>query len=314
MSLNLTAADEGNLTGVDEGVYFVVSSVVSVCMFSFVVLPALILCLLCVLALIFVKDIKRKITILLINIFAAELCNWFSYTIYYLGFPARIVQPGEYSCHLFTSLTIIVAVQKFTAGALYAVMVYIFIKHGERKIKWYLIAPFIAVSWIVVVCTVGITPFLSEFGTENRNGFCTADAQTNLFPGVAGIVISTSIVSICVTVVFCILTFVYIKKNTLEGSVGIKKAVAKILLYISISTILSLIGNVTPLIIPVIAEVFALSDPITLTALNHLLRFFFVLPSFANPIAALVFLKPLHTAMKQMYRKFICAYHKPNMN
>ena len=112
-----------NLTGFDEEVYFTVSSIVTVSLFLILVRPPLILCMLCVLALIFVTDVNRKIAVLLINLLAVEICNWLSNGVYYLGFPARIAHlPGDYSCQFIISSFTVVGLQKFTAGALYAVM------------------------------------------------------------------------------------------------------------------------------------------------------------------------------------------------
>ncbi len=86
--------------------YFVASTVVNVSLFAFFIRSPLILCLLCVLAL-FATVINVKI---LVNIlFAAEI----SYSVLYLGFPARIANlPGDYSCHVFSGAFAVVAVQK----------------------------------------------------------------------------------------------------------------------------------------------------------------------------------------------------------
>ena len=148
-----------NITGIDEDEYFVISTVVNVSLFTILVLPPLILCLLCVVALLLATIINGKIILLLVNILAAEICNWISYSVFYLGFPARIADlPGDYSCQFFTSAFVVVAIQKFTAAAIYAIMVYIFIKHGERKLKWYVVIPFIFGSWILVIATMGAIP------------------------------------------------------------------------------------------------------------------------------------------------------------
>ncbi len=65
-----------NLTGIDEGLYFIVSSVANVALFTIFALTPLLLCLLCALALVFATDINLKIRVLLVNIFAAEICSW----------------------------------------------------------------------------------------------------------------------------------------------------------------------------------------------------------------------------------------------
>ena len=59
--------------------------------------------------------------------------------------------------------------------SLYAVSVYVFIKHGDKKLKWYIIIPYIVVTWIVVTLTVGVPPYLRDCGTQNVKGFCTVN-------------------------------------------------------------------------------------------------------------------------------------------
>ena len=59
---------ELNLTGVDLDIYYSINSSIQVGLFFLIVLPALILILLCVVALLFAKNINWPIRIVLINI------------------------------------------------------------------------------------------------------------------------------------------------------------------------------------------------------------------------------------------------------
>ena len=74
-----------NLSSVDIGLYFVCNTAVNTLLFSLMILPPFVLCLVCILALFFARDINSKIRLLLVNIFTAEICNWISYTIITVG-------------------------------------------------------------------------------------------------------------------------------------------------------------------------------------------------------------------------------------
>lgn len=99
--------------------------------------------------------------------------------------------------------------------------------------------------------------------------------------------------------IFGLLLFIYIKKNTLEENVAVKKAVAKILLYLFINSILTFIGNVAPATFPVIRDALIDESVISLIVINYLLRVIFNVPNIATPIVPIALLKPLRVALKQ---------------
>ena len=89
-----------NLTGVDLDLYNSIHSGIQFGIFFLIVLPALILILLCMVALLFAKSINWPIRIVLINIYAAEICFWLGVTVLLLGFPvrARLNVEEKFSC------------------------------------------------------------------------------------------------------------------------------------------------------------------------------------------------------------------------
>lgn len=97
-----------NLTGITPELYFYVNTAVLLGMFIFIVLPILILCVLCIVALFLVKEIDWKMRALLINIFAAEICTWLALMVFFLGFPSRAsdMLAVDFSCHVAVSLLI----------------------------------------------------------------------------------------------------------------------------------------------------------------------------------------------------------------
>ena len=164
-----------NFSGVDLKLYFDANTAANISIFTFLVLPPFLLSLLCVLALVLAKDINAKIRLLLINIFTAETLSGFSFFFMYLGWPARFINEEGTSCKIMLSLNSLTGLLKFSGTSLYAVSVYVFIKHGNKKLKWYIIVPYIAVAWTVVTTTVGVLAYLEEYGAQSVGGFCSAN-------------------------------------------------------------------------------------------------------------------------------------------
>ena len=114
-----------NISDLDEDLYFAVNTAMNVSLFGIIVLPPLVLCLLCIVALYRAENINLKIKVLLINLLLGETVSWFAYTFLYLTFPIKAQLPMEYEavCSIGISGLILVAVFKFPATALYAMNV-----------------------------------------------------------------------------------------------------------------------------------------------------------------------------------------------
>lgn len=232
-----------NLTGVDLDVYFAANTTAYTLLFFTIALPTLILCLLCVMALFFADNIKWKIRVLLINMFAAEICHWIGFSTLFLGFPTRFCDniADDFTCKITLNFFFINIATKFSASALYAVMVYIFLKHGIKKVKWSVIAISLLAIWALALA-VGVQPYVGDLDFNNA-GFCESDA--NSIPYII-VIITEMIISVCITVVFGFLTLCYVRNNTLEGNTAVKKSIARHLFYLVIAAVLALIGNVVP--------------------------------------------------------------------
>ena len=126
-----------NLTGIDVDLYFAVNTTVSILVFGLIVLPALILNVLCVLALLLARDLVWQVKMLLINIFAVEICSWLGQAILFVGFPVRqsLELEADPACGVAVSLFIVTALQKMSATAIYAIMVYVFSQLRCEKVK-----------------------------------------------------------------------------------------------------------------------------------------------------------------------------------
>ena len=293
MSFNLTDV-------IDPDQYFKVTVAVNIPFFMVLVLPSLLLCLLCAVALIFAKEINNKIRLFLINIYAGEICKWITYSLFYLAWPARVLYQTRVLCKLSFSTFSVETTQSFMSVAFYAIFVYAFTKYGEKKLKWSYVIPLIVASWMVTLAIAAIPYF--DSGITTNNGFCTTDPGTVLFKVSSAIIGILVLVFLGIQVVCTIFTACYIKKNTLEGNTDIKKAVAKVLAYFIISSFLSFFNNIAPVFIPLIKNAIP-DEPKTMIVVNYLLIMVLNIPSIATPIITIVLLKPVRVAIKAMIKR-----------
>ena len=288
-----------NLTGIDQGLFFIGNTIANIGLFVISALPMIILCGVCVAALFFAKDINWPIRVLIINIFFAEACSWLGLTLRFLAYAPRAKLRGALViCKVVLNFTITGATQKFFATALYAIMVYIFVRFGIKKLKWKIIIPCIALSWLYCIL-FGMIVYFNAFGLFESSGFCDTNPGLPLFRVSLVISIVTSIGLLSTTIVFSIMTYVYIKKNTLESNVEVKKAVMKNLIYLTFSVIFSFIFNMVPATFPFIRAAFEDKGLLSLIVINYVLRVFLNVPSALTPIAAMITLKPIRLAMRQ---------------
>ena len=297
-----------NITGVDNQLYYDVNVAINVCFFIFLTLLPLMLCVLVILALIFAKTINIKIRVLLINIFAAEILNWIGYAIFYLGWIVRLNHNETTSCIMFYTFAVIFNIQKFTSGALYAVNIFLFIKYGEKKLKWYIIIPHIVLSWLIIsVISILRAIFIPSNFVRYINGICSVPIYTSvLFTISTSLTTSIAFILLVVQIIIIIITFVYIKKNTLTENAQIKKAVAKVLVYIIIASIISFVGTIFPAVSFIVRLIIPGSTIVTMTARSYFSRLVFGVPGIATPIAAIALLKPVREAIKTMPRNLFC--------
>ena len=300
-----------NLSDMDLKVFFDANTAAITSIFTFLVLPPFLLCLLCVLALVFAKDINLKIRVLLINIFIAETLNWLSFFPMYLGWPARFIDRGVISCKLFVSLSVITGLLKFAGTSLYAVGVYIIIKHGDKRLKWYFIISYIAVTWTVITTTLSVPPYLKDYGAQNIRGFCTANFFSAPYIGMSVSLAVGALFFLSIQLICCILTVIYMKQNVLKGDTSVKKAVTKVLVYMAVVSVLSFINSVFPYFLAIIFETNSPTRSVaTFLAGVYMVRVFAIITAFPTPIVTIILLKPVRDAIKTMSKKVCPCCHQ----
>ena len=245
-----------------------------------------------------------------INILSSEVFLWLGLAIRFLGYTPRAtgLRGALITCNVVISFAVSGAIKKFLSIVLYAIMVYVFVRCGEKWLKWKAIIPYIVVSWLCSVLT-GVPAHFDAFEVFESSGFCDVNTGSLVFRILVGILFLTAIISLCIIFAFSTMTYIYIKRNTLESSVDIKKAVVKNLVYLNFAAIFSVITNIAPSIFPLIRTAFANSF-LSIILTNYILRVFLYLPSLLTPIAAMITLKPIRLAMKQAIEK--CCHRGEN--
>ena len=293
-----------NITGVDNQLYYDVNVALNVCFFIFLSLLPFLLCVLVILALVLAKTINIKIRVLLVNVFAVEILNWICYAIFYLGWIVRLNYIETTSCKIFYTTYFMVSLLKWTSGTLYTIYIFLFIKYGENRLKWCAIIPCIAISWLVILIMSGL---MGQFGTpgltRNVNGICSVIIFSSPLYMISTVMFSMlSLVFLILQIVMAIITFVYIKKHTLEGNVQIKKAVAKVVAYFVIESIITFISSIVPAVSFITRLIIPGSTIALTTARIYFTRLIFSVPGIATPLVAIALLKPVRTAIKTMLK------------
>jgi hypothetical protein len=295
-----------NLTSSDLDVYFAANTAGQASIFLVAVLPALTLSNLCILALFSAEDINWKMRVLIINIFATENCYSLGNALFFLGFSLRFSDriSDDYSCRLALSLQIIAAINNHLANGLYAVMVYVFLKDGIKKVKWCAVLLAVAAAWTVSVA-LGIPVILYDVSFSDA-GFCGYYSDSLIYRILVILTVAVVSVASCVIVTFSVLTFCYIRRNTLSGNSEVKKSIAKHLIYVAVAAVLGLVALFVPASFPAISE--ALADRVIVRILVVEYAFGFLSPAFniISPIATIILLKPMQPALKQLFAKLFC--------
>ena len=125
---------------------------------------------------------------------------------------------------------------------------------------------------------------------------------------ISAVAVLLGFVHLVLIITFTALSHFYIKKNTMEGSVDVKKSVAKTLKYLMVSAIISFVATVPPSL-PINIR----TTPAGNVNVIYLLAFQFFIPqvllyafSTITPIVTIILLKPAREAMRDACRKVCC--------
>ena len=303
MSLNISDSEIEFLT--------VITSVLQAAHFFVIFLPAFVLCVLCVVALVLARSLNLWIRVSLINVFAAQICYWFGMSLFYLGHPFRAYHVEYISCFIAYSVLRIATTMVSRATTLYAGVVYSFVKYGKNRFKWCGMSLFIALSWIFALL-VSLVPYFIGIDANTRTllGFCGTNFSTQGFLAASAFQLVTHALCLCGIFVFCALIFHHMKKNTLEDNDKVKGAIIKNLVFLAATTLLIFLTNLVSLLSVTVVP--SLTDINSILLVNFLFPLVTILPSLAIPIMTIVLLRPVRVALKHMFKT--CCYRKNGLS
>jgi hypothetical protein len=270
-----------------------IDTAVNASLFFTTALPILMLCVLCVLALLFGEDFDWPMPVLLINIFAAEIIQWVALSMLYLQ-RAEIKSDEDYSCNTITSLFITGILQKFFVLTLSAITVYIFARYGI-KMKW--LPQYVITLWITCIA-LGSAPYFSSYDSY---GLCEISTPAAL---VKAILHLAAIGSFSAIIVFNMLTYLYVEKSTLlQNPPEVKKEISKGIRYLTVAAVLSLLSIISPASpSSFIGASFKSNGSMSDILLEFIFWVLLNTSALLTPIAAVVILSPLRFALKQRFR------------
>ena len=109
-------------------------------------------------------------------------------------------------------------------------------------------------------------------------------------------------------VTFSFLSYCFLKKNTIAGeNAGVKRAVAKNLIYFLIVSILTFVTNVLPAGFSRIRSSLLDGSVLGFIVFNYFTLVLLMLSSVPTPIVTIVLLKPVRTALKEILAK-LCSH------
>ena len=310
-----------NNTDFNQELFTNLNSVLQISIFFTISLPTIALNGVCAVAMALSKTINWKMKVTIFNIFIAEFTHSMNSIFYYLGYPIRTkLVYGYITCYIEYFFVVVGTLSSLAAISLYAIATYLFIKHGPRRLKKNFLFSYIAISWIISI-VVGLVSSIFDL-QESPYGFCN-NSMDNLV--LATIIYDASIATIAVWIIvslllisiFGILTFCYMKENTIQDNAAIKKVIAKNLLFLSIKVFVIVITYIILVCFDVL-EIILFEERTRLIldlAVEYIVHdAIYDILSLSTPIAALIILRPLRVAIKEIVTKLrkICCRCKNN--
>lgn len=312
--MNLTATRRDLYTGFQLIVYFG-------CVF-----PTIFLSTITIVAFAMAKSMNKKIRVILVNIFAAEIVLSLRLSATFLGFPIRQIFDLGFDfpirlCNLQVTLGIIGVLSKVGSVTLYAVMVYVFIKYNIKVIKWYMLAIPLIIIWTISIgfsLPVAIRPRNTPLNLVIVRGFCPENLESaEEFDNRSTQFLIQLLIGWFLEAFFCggiIITFSililwFMKKNLRTESDKAKKAIAKNLLFLGVGALLSIFNGV---VLPTITFLAAPAPTGEIdfektfkeaSASDHFVDIMLALTSLYTPIVTIILLKPVRDALQLLVNR-----------
>ena len=249
-------------------------------------------------ALILAKDVNIKVRVILINVIAAHILG--TMVPNSIGYLHRTFEIFEHVivCKIFFLLRLGGYLLKLCGTTLFSFVVYLFTKYGITKLNWSIVIPFLLLSWTVSVVFGALGLIDQDLGES----YCTALYDSVLFFTLIALGVLFKVVFLSITLVFNILTFCFVHKNTINDKTKI--AILKLSVFFFIESILDDVGALLPSIfVPIIVANPNKMNVQQIYVARMIIRIIVFIPPALTPIVMIILLKPLREALKQAQKK-----------
>ncbi len=282
-----------------ENVLVTIDSSVNIILFIISV-PTVILYGICIVALLFAKEVKLQMRILLINILMARFSGRIlPPAIVHLGAPANIIM-DVIVCKIFYALVFTGYFTGLTSITLFSIMVYLFIKYGDSKLKWYIIISSIILSWIVSII-FGALIFIDSTAVilGDTLDICSFYEKSKLFTPTVSFILSAEAIFLSIMLVFSIVTMCFVRRRIQRndeslGNPQIMKAITRVQVYFLVASFMDAITDVVPSLYPLLK-----SNTAATLILSNLIDILITITPMLIPIVMIIMLKPVRDALKE---------------
>ena len=280
-------------TGIEYGLFFILF------------LPTLLTILLGVVPLLFVKSYHWKLKVLLLNIFAGEACTWIGEAVMALGYPARLQSSPDDSltCRISISFYVLSIVEVFAGVALYGIMVYLYFKYDEKKLKWKIIISCITAAWVTGLILASAT-YIPAYGMKNNFGLC--EIKSTLYSACLSFLLIVMFGCFSVILFFSILTYRLFKTYQPPQDREAKKAFAKSLIYFAIASAVTFCFTIIPASFSALREAYARESLFAYIMVTHVARLAVRVPPMLTPLATIIILKPIRSGICYGVKFILC--------
>ena len=293
---------------ISEELFFSINKGIQYGLFFIIYLPTLITIVVSAVTVVCVRKFPWKFRVLLLNIFAGEACTWIGATVSALGYPARYHSPEDsITCRVSTSLYFLAKIETFAGIALYGIMVYLYYKYDEKKLKWKVIVSCIVAAWTSGLILISII-YIPSFEVGSRLGFCSGNTRSALYRVCLGLLLAEMLSCFGIVVFFSVLTCRLIKKHQPQGEtneITLKRSLAKSFIYFTILCALAFIFSIVPAILPAVSRSFESKSLSNFIVRRHVIRLIFLVPLILNPVTTILILKPLRSGIATGTKLFL---------
>lgn len=295
-----------NMTGSNESfskMFHTTNSVVSVLLGLILPVPALILSLLIIAALLLAKDIKWKMRVLLLFTVVPDVFFSLAYMANYFGQPFRSFDfsiVGLTSCITYGTLSLIGATISSAAAPLFASAVYIFVKYDMKKLPWKVIILYIIAALLVALALAVAHATVDTISVSEAFRVCvTLSKRTKFVIAVVatfGAVINP--LNAGSLIIIGLISHWYVRNNVSSDSP--KKAMTEVLLFHAAKSVgLVFEFGITAVFFFDLRGTFGAYG--SLFVAYFIVVFHTIVTTTLTPISIMIFLKPIRDALKQLF-------------